>query len=65
MRGKLQAGWKCWMVGGILISCSKLSCGGEHEGGCCVDVGGRGRWQIGRDGEWNSGGREIVRMINK
>ena len=45
------------MVGGILICSSKLSGGGEHEGGCCVDVGGRGRWQIGLDGEWNGGGR--------
>ena len=50
------------MVGGILICSSKLSGGGEHEGGCCVDVGGRGRWQIGLDGEWNGGGREIVRV---
>ena len=43
-----------------------VSGGGEHEGGCCIDVGGRGRWQIGLesrlDGEWNSGGRELVRM---
>ena len=51
------------MVGGILICSSKLSGGGEHEGGCCVDVGGRGRWQIGLDGEWNGGGREIVRVV--
>ena len=25
MRAKLQAGWKCWMVGGILICSSNLS----------------------------------------